>query len=135
MDNDAIKIEALKEALSDPTFNAAVSRFCIDLGALCERMAEGFQRLAREVEKMAEAAEATEPEDAERPVFKVGQRVRIARAMKGWEFWIKEMDAEVGKVGVIADVSNSPMFGGLRVDLDGEVGCYYPPEALDPIDG
>lgn len=104
MDNDAIKIEALKEALSDPKLNAAVSRAFIELGALCERMAEGFQRFAREVEKMAEDADAAEPEAA-----------------------------EVGRNGVVT--SEPGVHGGIAVDIGDGDPFWYPPEALDPIDG
>lgn len=132
MDNDTIKIDALKEALSDPKINAAVSRAIIELGALCERMAEGLQKFAREVEKMAEAAE---PEAAKRPAFKVGQRVRIARACEDHFIWVDTMTESVGVNGTIMRVSDD----GCEVyrdsvDEEGR-GYVFPPEALDPIDG
>jgi hypothetical protein len=67
------------------------------------------------------------------PVFKVGDRVRIARKVLGGtdeDLWVSGMDRTIGQIGTIAAMT--PMGGSARVGLpDDPGGWYYPLEALD----
>jgi len=53
--------------------------------------------------------------------------------MPKWQFWVKEMDDEVGKIGTVE--SEPYTHGGVTVDIgDGRTGFCYPPEVLDLIE-
>lgn len=127
----------ITETLRDPEKVAIISKNLVDLGALFERAAETLQALAREVEKMGEAAaeKCKTAAKTEPPTFEVGQRVRIARACEDHFIWVDTMTESVGMTGIIMRISDD----GHEVYRDGVDeegrGYVFPPEALDLIDG